>query len=145
MPKNDIIWKSLGAILVNGVPREVLRPKTIGAYSPLGFGLGTSPGTPFTMITPQLFQIMSRYYFLWWYRVTGDTVVVGLWNPLLGYGQNSLIIFFVSLMQKTWLAFGDKKLLISNHWFYSIPKPSRIPRPPPLAILPAIHVFINQK
>ena len=32
--------------------------KTLGACGPSGFGLGTSLGTPFTMIPPRLFQIM---------------------------------------------------------------------------------------
>ena len=44
--------------MVNAVPREVPRPKTLGACGTLGFGLGTSLGTPFTMIPPRLFQIM---------------------------------------------------------------------------------------
>ena len=34
-----------------------LTAKILGACGPLGFGLGTSLGTPFTMITPRLFQI----------------------------------------------------------------------------------------
>ena len=34
--------------------------KTLGACSPSGFGLGNSLGTTFTMIPPQLFQIMSH-------------------------------------------------------------------------------------
>ena len=43
--------------------REVLWSKTIGAYSPMSFGLRTSLGTPFTMITPWLFQIMSNLFY----------------------------------------------------------------------------------
>ena len=42
------MWKSLGCIMLNGVPREVPRTKTLGACDPLGFGLGTSLGTLFT-------------------------------------------------------------------------------------------------
>ena len=34
--------------------------KTLGACGPSGFGLVTSLGTPFTMIPPRLFQIMSH-------------------------------------------------------------------------------------
>ena len=59
-------WKSLclWGIMVNGVTREVPRPKA--------FGRGTSQGTPLTMIPSWLFHIMSflqhpglikRYFF----------------------------------------------------------------------------------
>ena len=54
--KNKNVWKSLGFIMVNLVPREVPQPKTLGASSPQGFGLGTSQGTPFTMIHARLFH-----------------------------------------------------------------------------------------
>ena len=46
--------------MVNGVPREVPRPETLGACGPSGFSLGTSLGTPFTMIARRLFQIMYQ-------------------------------------------------------------------------------------
>ena len=59
---NDIIWMSLRSIMVNGVPREVRQPKTLGACRPSSFGLRTSRGTPFTMITPRLFQIMFKKF-----------------------------------------------------------------------------------
>ena len=45
----------LGGIMVNGVPRKVPRPKTLGACGTFSFGLETSLGTPFTMI-PSAFQ-----------------------------------------------------------------------------------------
>ena len=51
--------------MVNGVPREVPRSKILGACGPSGFGLGTSLRTPFTMIPPWLFHIMS------FFRLTG--------------------------------------------------------------------------
>ena len=59
--KNDIIWKSLRGIIVNGVPWEVPRTKSLGTCGPSGFSLGTPLDTPFTMIPPQLFQIMSHH------------------------------------------------------------------------------------
>ena len=37
--------------MVNGVPREVPRPKPEGPHAPGVFGCGTSPGTPFTTIS----------------------------------------------------------------------------------------------
>ena len=43
--------------MVNVVPQA----KTLRPCGPAGFGLGTSLGTPFTMIPPRLFQIMSHY------------------------------------------------------------------------------------
>ena len=60
-PKNDIIWKSLGCRVVNGVTRGSPAAKTLGTCGPYGFGLGTSLGTPFTTLPPWLFQIMSHY------------------------------------------------------------------------------------
>ena len=48
--------------MVNGVPREVSRPKPDGPQALRVFGRGTSGGTPFTMIALRLFLIMS---FLW--------------------------------------------------------------------------------
>ena len=44
--------------MVNGVPREVPRPKTLGACGPSGFGLWISLGTPFTMMPPRLFHTL---------------------------------------------------------------------------------------
>ena len=46
--------------MVNVVPRAVAA-KTLGACGFSSFTLGTSLGTPFTMIPPRLFQIMSHY------------------------------------------------------------------------------------
>ena len=46
--------------MVNVVPREVPGLKPLEPAAPLSFGLGTSLGTPFTMIPPRLFQIMSH-------------------------------------------------------------------------------------
>ena len=42
--------------MVNGVPREVPRPKPEGPQAPRVFGLGTSRGTTFTMLPPRFFQ-----------------------------------------------------------------------------------------
>ena len=44
--------------MVNGVPRQVPRPKPEGPQAPRVFGRGTSRGTPITMIPPRLFHIM---------------------------------------------------------------------------------------
>ena len=44
-------WSASGSAMAN----------SLGACGPLGFGLGTSLGTLFTMIPPRLFQIMSHY------------------------------------------------------------------------------------
>ena len=60
LPKNDIIWKSLGCRLVNGVPLGSPAAKTLGACGPSSFGLETSLRTPFTTLPPRLFQIMSH-------------------------------------------------------------------------------------
>ena len=40
--------------MVNEVRQEVPRPKTLGACGPSSFGLGTSLGTPFTIIAFRL-------------------------------------------------------------------------------------------
>ena len=48
-------------IMVNGVPREVPRPKTRGAAGPDGFWPWNSRGTPVTMIPLRLFHIMSFF------------------------------------------------------------------------------------
>ena len=47
--------------MVNGVPREVPRPKPEGPQALRVSGRGTSRGTPFTMIPPRLFHIMSFF------------------------------------------------------------------------------------
>ena len=46
--------------MVNGVPWEVLRPKTLRTCGPSGLGMGTSLGTPFTMTPPRLFHTLSQ-------------------------------------------------------------------------------------
>ena len=46
--------------MVKWSPSESPAAKTIGACGPLGFGLGTSLGTPFTMIPPRLFHRFSQ-------------------------------------------------------------------------------------
>ena len=48
--------------MVNGVPWEVLGQKTLRACGPSVFGLGTSLGTPFTIIPPRLFHTISQGY-----------------------------------------------------------------------------------
>ena len=50
-------WRYHGECCASGGPAA----KTLGACGPSGFGLGTSLGTTFTMVPPQLFQIMSQY------------------------------------------------------------------------------------
>ena len=47
--------------MVNGVPREVLRPKAEAPQAPVVFGRGTSRGTPFTMIHLRLFHTFSFF------------------------------------------------------------------------------------
>ena len=49
------VWKSQGGIRVNGVPKEVLRPKPEGLQVLRVFGRGTSRGNLFTKIHPRLF------------------------------------------------------------------------------------------
>ena len=51
-------WRYHGECYASGGPVA----KTLGACGPLGFGLGTSLGTTFTMVPPPLFQIMSQCY-----------------------------------------------------------------------------------
>ena len=58
--------KSLGVIMVNGVPLEFPRAKTLGTCGTSDFGLGTSLGTSFTTTPPRFFQIMSQ-----WHNLTG--------------------------------------------------------------------------
>ena len=48
--------------MVNGVPREVQRPKPEGPQAPRVSGRGTSRGTPLAMIPPRLFHIMSFFW-----------------------------------------------------------------------------------
>ena len=55
------MWKSRGGIVVNGVPREVPRPKPEGPQAPRVFGRGTSRGTAFTTIHPRLFHTFSFF------------------------------------------------------------------------------------
>ena len=57
----DNVWKSRGGIVVNGVPREVPRPKPEGPQAPRVFGRGTSRGTAFTTIHPRLFHTFSFF------------------------------------------------------------------------------------
>ena len=54
----DIIWKSQGGIMVNGVPMEVPRLKPKVPQAPRVFGRRTFIGTPFTMIAQRLFNIV---------------------------------------------------------------------------------------
>ena len=49
-------WRYHGECCASGGPAA----KTLGAGGPLGFGLGTSLDTTFTMVPPRLFQIMSQ-------------------------------------------------------------------------------------
>ena len=58
--KNKHVWKSLGCIMVNGVPQVVTRSKPLGACGCFGFGLGTSLETPFIMIHPRLVLKLSQ-------------------------------------------------------------------------------------
>ena len=53
--------EKLGGIMVYGAPREVPRPKALGAAGPRVFCPGTSRGTPFVKIAPRLFHIMSCF------------------------------------------------------------------------------------
>ena len=48
--------------MVNGVPREVPRPKPSGPEAPRVFAAGLSEGLHFTMIHPRLFH---RFSFFW--------------------------------------------------------------------------------
>ena len=51
----DIMWKSRGGIIVNGVPREVPMPKIRGATGPGGFWLRDLPrdkGVKFYFLQP---------------------------------------------------------------------------------------------
>ena len=57
----DIIWKSRGGRVVNGVPREVPRPKPEGPQAPRVLAAGLPRGTPFTTLHPRLFHIMSFF------------------------------------------------------------------------------------
>ena len=58
--KNGNMWKSLGGILLNIVPREDPRPKTLGACGPSGFCPLNCLGTIFTSIPPRLFHILYQ-------------------------------------------------------------------------------------
>ena len=60
--------------MVNGVPRDVPRPKPEGPQAPRVLGRGTSQGNPFTMIHPRLFHtflffchpgLVKRDFFHW--------------------------------------------------------------------------------
>ena len=47
--------------MVNGVPREVTRPKPEGLQAPRVLAAGLSKGLNFTMIHPRLFHTFSFY------------------------------------------------------------------------------------
>ena len=49
--------------MVNGVPREVPRPKPEGRQAPSVLGRRTVQGTSFTMIPTRLFHIMSLFWY----------------------------------------------------------------------------------
>ena len=53
----DLHWRYHSECCGSGGPAA----ETLGACGPLGFGLGTSLGTPFTMIPPRFFQKMFHY------------------------------------------------------------------------------------
>ena len=55
------MWKSLGGIMVNIVPQEVPRPKSLGACGPSGFWPWNSLGTKFTSIPPRHFHTLYQY------------------------------------------------------------------------------------
>ena len=55
------VWNSRGFIMVNGVPREVQRPKPEGPQATRVFPAGLPQGTPFTMIHPKLFHTFSFF------------------------------------------------------------------------------------
>ena len=69
-------WRYHGECCASGG----LVAKTLGACGPSGFGLGTSLGTPFTMIPPRLFKIMSHWCEL--------EVSVLEYDELLGYNMH---------------------------------------------------------
>ena len=54
--------ESRGGIMVNGVHREVPRPKPEGPQAPRVLAAGLSEGLHFTMIHPRLFH---RFSFFW--------------------------------------------------------------------------------
>ena len=57
----DLIWKSRGGRVVNGVPREVPRPKPAGPQALRDLAAGLPRGTPFTTLHPRIFHIMSFF------------------------------------------------------------------------------------
>ena len=57
----DIIWKSRGGIMVNGVSWEVPMPESEGSQAPRIFGHGTSQGHTFTIIPPRFFHTKSFF------------------------------------------------------------------------------------
>ena len=87
-PKNEIIWKSLGCGVVNGVPPGSPVCKTLGAFRTSGFGLGTFLGTPFTTLPARLFsnnvpfccQICGKYF-----------MICGTWGNIW---QHSIFFWF---------------------------------------------------
>ena len=58
---SDIIWKTRWVRVVNGVSREVPRPRPEGPQAPRVLAAGLLRGTPFTILHPRLFQIMSFF------------------------------------------------------------------------------------
>ena len=76
------VLKSRGGIMVNGVPREVPRPKPEGPQAQRVFGCGTSRGTPFTMIPSRLFHTFS------FFRNPIRLVKRDLFQPMDSLGSN---------------------------------------------------------
>ena len=94
------MWKSLGGILVNIVPREVPRPETLWACSPLVFWPWNSIGTIFTRIPPRLFHILYQYILLGfhctlcnaqcrsaWIEIQAKTIIT--WNIIIRENKNA--------------------------------------------------------
>ena len=61
VPHWDHLWKRRGGIMMNGVPKEVPRPKPERPQAPKGFGRKTSQGTPITKIPPMIFHTCSFF------------------------------------------------------------------------------------
>ena len=63
--------------MVNGVPREVPRPKPEGPQAPRVLAAGLSEGLHFTMIHPRLFH---RFSFFWHPELEYE-ISFGQWTP----------------------------------------------------------------
>ena len=109
-------WRYLSECCASGGPAA----KTLRACGPSGFGLGTSIGTPFTMVPPRHFQKMTQYTTLH-YNINYNVQIV--YTLLYTFLYNVLYTVLKSYCKTTskWLAYFLSKttflIFLLVHYF----------------------------